>query len=136
MTTLSISAADAARLGAGAVITQQASEALRCAKPCAIDHYPQQSAAEVLTYVSSGSGAIDFTPQFVQLGFRYIQLNVTGGHAGSAAAFRPGNGTLSMRFVRTSAAEVGDIRFSDELLNQIQRAARCCSVVDHLSRVV
>ena len=44
VTTLSIPGAVATKLGAGAVWKQQAAEALMCAKPCSINHFPAQGA--------------------------------------------------------------------------------------------
>ena len=76
VTTLSIPGAVATKLGAGAVWKQQAAEALMCAKPCSINHFPAQgagAASEFTEYHSDpelnaedGSGTIDFTPQFAQ----------------------------------------------------------------------
>ena len=55
VTTLTIPGEVAAKLGKGAVFTQQAAEALRCAKPCGINHYPSSGAAnalELAVYIS------------------------------------------------------------------------------------
>ena len=52
VTTLRIPADVAAKLGRGATWKQQAAEALACAKPCGINHFPAQGADEILTYIS------------------------------------------------------------------------------------
>ena len=103
VTTLWVSADEATRLGKGATFTQQAAEALLCAKPCAIYHYPTVGAKEVLTYTSDpelnsprGGAEIDFTPYFTQMGFRYIQLNYSG-----TEPWQPNASTLTMRFINT-----------------------------------
>jgi hypothetical protein len=120
VTTLSIPGPVASKLGSGAVWVQQAAEALRCAKPCTINHYPAQGADEKTTFISdvkfnsgtssgdaNAAAAISYTPQFTQFGFRYMQLNYSG-----TVAWEPDNSTLVMRFINTAAMPSGECSLS------------------------
>ena len=125
VTTLTIPADVATKLGAGATWIQQAAEALACAKPCGVNTFSSSGAAETITYISDpalnsdgggpGSAAISFMPHFTQMGFRYIQLNFSG-----STAWTPDNTSLTMAFINTAAKPISDITFSDPMLNAIQ----------------
>ena len=52
VTTLAIPASVATTLGAGATWVQQAAEALACAKPCGVNHFPATGANEIGTFIS------------------------------------------------------------------------------------
>ena len=127
VTTLSIPGPVAQKLGSGAVWVQQAAEALMCAKPCGINHFPAQGADEKTTFISdvrfnsvlggNDTATIDFTPQFAQYGFRYMQLNYSG-----TVAWAPDNATLRMRFINTAATPSASFSTSNALINEIQAA--------------
>jgi hypothetical protein len=117
VTTFKVPANVAASISRGAAWTQQASEALACAKPCGINHFPGPGgsyAAEVLTYAHDPAVLphIDWTPRHTQMGFRYIQLNFSTAASADIdadAAWEPDNNTLTMRWINTAAEPIAEI---------------------------
>ena len=74
---------------------------------------PRSTTAEIVNITLAGDGAaLEYTPKFTYMGFRYVQLT---GYPGV-----PTFETLTAHFLNTMYDLIGDISFSDPNLNAVQ----------------
>lgn len=98
----------------GLAISQLHAEAIHGPPPAPIFHHYNSPCNETAVYISRGDGrAVEYTPLFTYMGFRYVRLK---GYPGV-----PGPDTLTAHFINTLYDEVGSISFSDPDLNAVQR---------------
>ena len=101
-------------------ITQLHAEAVHGPPPAPIFHH-YSNTAETTNYITRGDGAaIEYTPLFTYMGFRYVQLTNYPG--------TPDYSTVTAHFVHTDYEMVGDVSFSDPLLTQVQHITRTAAM--------
>jgi alpha-L-rhamnosidase len=101
-------------------VTQLHAEAVHGPKPAPIYHH-LTSTKETNVYITRGDGrAAVYTPLFVYAGFRYVQL--------TGLPYVPDFSTLTAHFVHTDLEPIGQVSFSDPLLNSVQHITRASAL--------
>ena len=100
-------------------ITQLHAEAIHSEHGSIYHHY--SNTKEITVYITKGDGEeISYTPLFVYMGFRYVQLTNYPGV--------PDFKTLTAHFVHTANEMTGNIDFSDPNLTAVQHITRAASL--------
>ena len=106
---------------AGRTVSLRHAEAVHGPPPAKIFNQLYDHTKEIVNITLAGDGlAVEYTPKFTYMGFRYVQLT---GYPGV-----PTRETLTAHFLNTMYDLIGEISFSDPNLNAVQQITRMAAM--------